>query len=283
MTAQGRNVLVRALAAVLVVGGAIGVYEYLSRPGIRDQPFRRIAGVVAWEKARNPFWESLQYGSLSDRARISHALTSAAGRSRALSNLEINQRQGFADTASLLFFSLAASDPEEYLQRVKPLRKLRAAPQEDGSVLLNYSMLMGRAMPSDLTSQAALDIFWNAMSKASSRPVSVSAVDPRGIAFSTSIFDGQKDRDWVTEEGHSEVWGNPASTSLVKITVPVEESAATLRKDGNLLHGSIDTVFKTGSGKCVPIHVSMFWSTISSRWLVEFVSTQTDEKLLWPI
>lgn len=240
--------------------------------------------VVEWEDSKKPIWSSLQYVTLRNASEVNNSLSAAIDRAPHLSRLTPAQRLSLIQTLGTLFVALGATTPQEYLDLIKPLRKPRYAPQENALVRYEYKKLTGRPIPRDLSTAQALELFWKGRQGGPSHPVEASLNDPKGLAFGIGDFDAQwKSKNRQNDPNYQEMWGNPASTGFVPLTVPLEDSDDTLRKDGIVLRIDADTVFRSVEHCYAPVCVRLFWSTITERWWVEYVNIQMDENFFWPI
>jgi len=237
-----------------------------------------MAKVLAWETKNQPFYESLRFVPLSDSGRIETTLKQGIERSSSLRVLDQQKRERLVAALGLFFNAFAQEDAAEYLRIIEPSRNLPESPQELHSVLTGYKLLTGRPFPAELTAREAFEVLWKGRT---SRILSVSLGDARGLAFHVSEWDGTRHAPWISDDSRPREFDNPASSALVAATIPRELEEATIKSDGRSLRCMMDFVARDSRSKYVPMDVKLFWSSLSSRWILLFVNNKTDEKLGW--
>jgi flagellar basal body-associated protein FliL len=280
---SGRSVVIRIAAVAVVLLAAYLYYHFFAVRAETAATTARIPNVVKWEESRRPFWNTLKYISLSDRDAIRDSLGKSVAGSPLLSGLTQPQKTALIESSVVAIQSLRAETPDEYLEAILPLRRLRSDVKDDTHLLLSYKMLTGQPVSVDMSPRDLLTVFLQGRPDLQSRATEISVGDSRGIVLALGEWDGKSRERWKDDSNWTEEWANEASTSFVRLTEPPETPSSLIERNGSVLRLSMSFVVRNADEHCVPLYFGFCWDPGAESWCFESAYIQTDEPLFWPI
>jgi len=280
-SASVQSIVARLLVVAVLLVTVIIVYRYYSRPSPPEAP-ARLPYVLKWEEKARPIWESFAYTPLTDRAAVRAAITKAVGGSKLLAELEQAQRDNLVNVLTQMFTLLAARSPDEYLEGVKGLRRMPDSPLENTLLLGIYKGFTGQPVTADVSPRVIFEMLWKGKPGLPPRPIEFSFGSPDGHHFALGLWDGGA-KDNFRDEGFGIAWQNPASGSMGDVTVPLEQPEDIIRRDGNVLRLTVRTAVRTPDKQCIPVGITLFWSTTANCWRWQRMSPLTDAHTYWAL
>jgi len=244
-----------------------------------------------WYRENVARWQALEFVPLSDLEELA----------RTIRNVVQGRHPGpevdpevLARDLTAFFYALGAPDPDEYLARLRPYRRLKTAAElaETTQLYGPYRALSGRELSADVSPPAVLGLFWNAKG-AAGRAAKVSTRGFIQVAYSRPIPDAVAPGSVLAsivcplysmyEQAEPRSWLGPFSVGFPRLTVPLADFDATLTRHGRLMMCDALFAIRTDNDQTFPLDVTFFYSPEQNHWYYVLAGAGFPYELFWPL